>query len=229
MKLRCKNTIKNNRIDRERGSSSVLVIMVMLLLITFGVLAMMSSYSNLKIANKNAEWTKDFYALESIAELDLVTFEMLFKEAQSQTSELLKNDTIDLISIESLPDSVQKEILQAYQSLPIGDKVKLNAFHNQLFLYFLYDGLVKSAINEKNMTCNFDETILSGDSNNEWIPEVTFISNDTETKRNLFVKIAFDASQNTVAQNGYEIVEWREVPDNFEYDNMLEFEDPEGN
>lgn len=229
MKLRCKNTIKNNRIVRERGSSSVLVIMVMLLLITFGVLAMMSSYSNLKIAKKNAEWTKDFYALESIAELDLVTFEMLFKEAQSQTSDLLKNGTIDLVTIKSLPDAVEKEILQAFQSLPVGDQVKMNGFYNRLFLYYFYEGLANSTISEKAMTCNFDETIVSVDSNSEWIPEVTFISNDAETKRNLFVKIAFDASQNTVAQNGYEIVEWREVPENFEYDNMLEFEDPEGN
>lgn len=49
---------------RHKGSSSVLVIMVMLMLITFGVLAMMSSYANLKIARKNAQWISDYYLLE---------------------------------------------------------------------------------------------------------------------------------------------------------------------
>ena len=57
--------IKSKVYSNEKGSSSVLVILVMLLLITFGVLAMMSSYSNLKIARKNASWTQGYYLLES--------------------------------------------------------------------------------------------------------------------------------------------------------------------
>ena len=63
MKLRWKKPIKIKPLFSERGSSSVLVIMIMLLLITFGVLAMMSSYSNLKIARKHAQWTSDYYQI----------------------------------------------------------------------------------------------------------------------------------------------------------------------
>lgn len=229
MKLRCKNTTKNRLSGCERGSSSVLVIMVMLLLITFGVLAMMSSYSNLKIAKKNAEWSRDFYALESIAELDMMTFKTIFNEAQDQSSVIYNNGTIDLIAIKNLPESVQTDIIKAYHSIPIDDKDKIKDFQNQLFLYCFYDGFAKSVFSEKNMLCNFDESILSKGYETEWTPEVTFISNDAKTKRKLFVKIAFEISKNTIVQNGYEIVEWREVPENFEYDNMLEFEDPEGN
>ncbi len=54
-------------INDHRGSSSVLVMMVMLMLISFAVLAMLSSYSHYKIASKNASWTKDYYRLESLA------------------------------------------------------------------------------------------------------------------------------------------------------------------
>ena len=229
MKLRCKNTTKNQLNECERGSSSVLVIMVMLLLITFGVLAMMSSYSNLKIAKKNAEWSRDFYALESMAELDMVTFKTIYNDAQNQSSVIFNNGTIDLVAIKNLPESLQADIIKAYQLIPIDDKDKITDFQNQLFLYYFYDGFTKSALSEKNMTCNFDETVLSEGYESEWTPEVTFISNDAKTKRNLFVKIAFEISKNTIVQNGYEIVEWREVPENFEYENMLEFEDPEGN
>lgn len=77
MRLKCKNKFFN----RRKGSSSVLVIMVMLMLITFGVLAMMSSYSNLKIARKNAQWVQGYYALESLTEKNLKALSLLLDDS----------------------------------------------------------------------------------------------------------------------------------------------------
>jgi len=53
------------------GSSSILVILLVVTMVVFGVLAMMSSYSGLKMARKTAQWTQDYYELESKAEIML--------------------------------------------------------------------------------------------------------------------------------------------------------------
>lgn len=82
---------------RQRGSSSVLVIMIMLMLITFGVLSLMSSYSNLKIARKNAQWVQDYYALESIAVQQFNALKEridLLEEINEKSLELILKDPV---------------------------------------------------------------------------------------------------------------------------------------
>lgn len=54
-------------LSRVKGSSSVLIIMIMLFLVTLGVLVLISSRSNYLLSQKNASWVKDYYRLESIA------------------------------------------------------------------------------------------------------------------------------------------------------------------
>ena len=54
-------------IKNEKGSASVLVILIMISLITFGLLAMLLSNSDYKMAKKNAKWLKQQYEIESQA------------------------------------------------------------------------------------------------------------------------------------------------------------------
>lgn len=54
-------------LNRTQGSSSVLIIMIMLFLVTLGVLVLISSRSNFLLSKKNANWIKDYYRLESLA------------------------------------------------------------------------------------------------------------------------------------------------------------------
>jgi hypothetical protein len=48
----------------NKGSSSVLVVFVILLLSLFGTLALMSSNAGLRLARKNAAWVKNIYILD---------------------------------------------------------------------------------------------------------------------------------------------------------------------
>lgn len=54
-------------INRKKGSSSVLIMMVMIFLVSLGVLLLVSARSNLTLAKKNAEWVQGYYELESLA------------------------------------------------------------------------------------------------------------------------------------------------------------------
>jgi len=229
MKLRCKNTIKLHKTNRVKGSSSVLVIMIMLLLITFGVLAMMSSYSNLKIARKNADWTQGYYKLESAGELDQITFKTLYEGALTQTNNLLNGDSLVEAELSMMPEDVKKEIKSAFQTLLNEDEPNIDSFRSRLFLYNFYVAFVDNPIYKLQATSNFDRTILTTEFEAKWQPEITFISSDNETNRNLFIKISFNGSKRAFGDNGYSVVEWREIPESFDYEESLEFEDPEGN
>ena len=52
----------------NKGSSLVLIILLMVILVVFGVTAMMSSFTDLKLARKNSEWVKDYYTVSSKGE-----------------------------------------------------------------------------------------------------------------------------------------------------------------
>jgi len=59
----------------RRGSASAVVVMVTVLLAVFGVLALVSSYSGYKLAQRHAAWTTDYYAVDAKAEAALAAIE----------------------------------------------------------------------------------------------------------------------------------------------------------
>ncbi|MGI6627010.1 MAG: hypothetical protein ACOX4K_01455 [Bacillota bacterium] len=70
------------------GGSSVLVVFLMLLLITLGVMALASSNAGLRLAEKGAAWTKDYYLLEAGGEtlIELVS-QSLHQTAKTVSAE----------------------------------------------------------------------------------------------------------------------------------------------
>ncbi|SMP62874.1 hypothetical protein [Anoxynatronum buryatiense] len=70
MRRRLKKRMKERKemfFTAQSGSASVLVIMLALILIVFGVFAMMTAHSGLAIARRNAAWTQRHYDLEGEA------------------------------------------------------------------------------------------------------------------------------------------------------------------
>ncbi|HOK64923.1 MAG: hypothetical protein WCS57_01340 [Bacillota bacterium] len=58
----------NRYSPRFSGGSSVLAVLLMLLLITLGAVALVSSNNNFKMLAKGADWVKDYYVLEADGE-----------------------------------------------------------------------------------------------------------------------------------------------------------------
>lgn len=74
----------------ERGSSSILVVLAFLMLGIFSVLGMMSSYSDYRLARKNAEWNRQYYTLEGQAQSFTAKMDRL----------LLENGGTDIAALE---------------------------------------------------------------------------------------------------------------------------------
>ncbi len=216
MKSKWKNIDNIKMLNSERGSSSVLVIMIMLLLITFGVLAMMSSYSNLKIARKHADWTKGYYALENIAQKKQIDIKNTFLDTATQNKE-------NRISVDNLMTALD---FSDVETTSISHLIELGLSEEKLqqtiWLYSLYKALYES----QQVTFNYDASIIKSGFDGSLVPSMSFVITDAETQRELLVSYNLPL----VAESNFpEVKEWRELPKAFEYSDELEFGDPKGN
>jgi hypothetical protein len=77
---------------KKKGSSSIMVILIMLILVIFGVLALMSSYSDLKLSKKNAAWLEKYYKLDAKGEMLVSQIDFRLEKA---SKEALTGNTMD--------------------------------------------------------------------------------------------------------------------------------------
>ncbi|OJV62132.1 MAG: hypothetical protein BGO41_02075 [Clostridiales bacterium 38-18] len=216
MKSKWKNIDNIKMLNSERGSSSVLVIMIMLLLITFGVLAMMSSYSNLKIARKHADWTKGYYALENIAQKKQIDIKNTFLDTATQN----KENRISVDNLMTALDFSDVEITSISHLIELG--LSEEKLQQTIWLYSLYKALYES----QQVTFNYDASIIKSGFDGSLVPSMSFVITDAETQRELLVSYNLPL----VAESNFpEVKEWRELPKAFEYSDELEFGDPKGN
>lgn len=203
MNLKWKSIIDKNE---QRGSSSVLVIMVLLMLITFGVLAMMTSYSNLKISRKSAEWTQGFYELESLAGNHLAEIETLIIYSGDFADEYIEGMRYKEPSPQGFDYPWQDEVYKKWLVSSDGD-----AFVNE----------IKAWIFEKTLTDSLAQMNIEYELILEPKGVLTFISTSNDNRHFL--------TRLQIEEREIALIEWREVPKVFEYDEIMEFTDPGGN
>lgn len=80
-----------NRFRSRRGMASAMIIMLLVLLIFFGVLSLVTTAADLRLAQKRADWNKEYYqadnvATQMVAELD--TYCRSLEPASLQTGTL---------------------------------------------------------------------------------------------------------------------------------------------
>lgn len=202
MNLKWKSIVDNNE---QRGSSSVLVIMVLLMLITFGVLAMMTSYSNLKISRKNAEWTQSFYRLESLAENHLAQIETYIIYSADFADEYIEEMRYKEPSPQGFEYPWQDEIYKKWLISAQDDVFSLET-RNWIF--------------ENNLKESLEQMPIEYELNIDPEGMLNFIST-SEDNRYFLTRLQIDDRE-------MKVIEWREVPEEFEY-KTLEFTDPGGN
>lgn len=107
------------KLKLRKGSSSLLVILLVVTMVVFGVLAMMSSYSGLKMAKKNAQWTSEYYELEANAEILVYD---------------IKNILQDSLSTSNLSQAVYWTNVNNGLSQIVNSQVTLNSKNDQIII-----------------------------------------------------------------------------------------------
>jgi len=92
-----------NRLKNQNGSSSILVVLSFLMLGIFSVLGMMSTYSDYKLALKNASWNQQYDSLQAevyafVANVDNVLIDYANVDLESVKGELKELDNQTIVS-----------------------------------------------------------------------------------------------------------------------------------
>lgn len=83
------------KLKNRKGSTSLLIILAFLMLIIFSVLAISSASADYRLAQRNANWTRDYYHLEG-----------LVAEYRYQLDLLLYNENV--INIDQIADIIRE-------------------------------------------------------------------------------------------------------------------------
>lgn len=134
------------KLKLRSGSSSILVILLVVTMVVFGVLAMMSSYAGLKMANKNAVWTSEYYELESKAEILVFDIKNILQENLENANQ--SEDTYWLSINKALAQISNKEVTVTSSNREITVVGNFKNQNNDKFLTLIKinypDGLLSS-------------------------------------------------------------------------------------
>ncbi len=84
------------QINKQKGTSSALIVIMMVVLIVFGLAIFTTSLSNLRLANKKHDWIKNYYSLE---EKTMTTIAKIDNAVNKQASDTLsKQKILNLLS-----------------------------------------------------------------------------------------------------------------------------------
>ena len=74
----------------QAGTASVLVVFMMILLVTFGSMALSASLSNQRLGALSAAWLTDYYWMDSEAELGVFAIDQILAEAEQRAQVTLQ-------------------------------------------------------------------------------------------------------------------------------------------
>ena len=238
MNLNRKGKLKSLLIS-NRGSSSVLVILIMVMLVVLGLLALMSTWSELKLARKNASWSTAYYSLDSEAEARLAELDSCLQDADESAGNYIMTKDYERPESSYLPSALQQSVHNGWQAAQSsGDEAD---FIDNLYgkLYYAYSIIRLNELTsfgfEVTSELDFDgdtqvfftSTILP---KNDAVKVFTTVHEDlSENGRSLMVGIALQpgSSGSDSATGMYHIVSWKEIPKSFEYEDTLDFEEIE--
>ena len=103
--------LRNGLLKNKRGSSSALIVMLVVLLIFFGVLALVSAASNIRLSEKRAVWNATYYFADYEAERVLSSIDRI--RLPGAFSMTLTDDQLETIIQEELqqhPTIIEHEI-----------------------------------------------------------------------------------------------------------------------
>jgi len=224
MNLTRKNKLKAAVLS-DRGSSSVLVILIMVMLVVLGLLALISTWSGLKLARKNASWSTTYYELDSMAENRLAEIDACLKDAERSAEVYLMTKDYERPQSSYLPSGIQNEVHNDWLMAKASGKGAEFIDKLQKNLYYIYCEMRLNELSDGEF-----EIMRTPDSENDTLKVYTTVyENLQQSGRSLRlgIEVLFDQAENGNGSGRYRIISWKETPKTFEYDDSLEFEDIE--
>lgn len=227
-------------VKKEDGSSTVLVLLVMVTMLVLGLLLMMSSYSSLKLARKSGDWLKERYALEDLAEARLALIDGVLLTSKRDADAYIHNRSFesaeDTALSNELQDKIHRSWLQAAQSEDASRFIQQLKW--KIYALFVIKGLEKAGIDQMEIRSTYDFTLDDGVFLPDWSPSQDHplvISNTISGKTpipvgTLLVEVAVSVNlhESTLSDpkssiEPYDIIAWKLQPPAYQYSDSLKF------
>lgn len=156
MKLKKENYI-HNLLKDQSGATSVLVILMLLVLVTFGSFAIISANSNIKLSKTAASWSKMYYALDAKGELYISEVDKRLYMAEIKALDYIEQKCYSELIYLDIPVELQTRIRNSVEENGVNSLTLYNAF-NRVYYYYanlylsemaeLYPENIVSALND---------------------------------------------------------------------------------
>lgn len=219
-KIKIKAAIMSNR-----GSSSVLVILIMVMLVVLGLLVLMSTWSSLKLARKNASWSTTYYELDSRAENRLAEMDACLKDAAQSAEIYMMTKDFERPQSSYLPADIQHTVHDDWLMAQASGDGAEYVDKLQKKLYYIYCEMRLNECSEGEF-----EIIRESGSEEDTVKVYTTVFEGLQQSgRSLLlgIEVLFAPPENNSGPERYRIISWKEIPKSFEYDESLEFEEIE--
>ena len=107
----------NKIFKSEKGASSILVILLLVVLVVFGVAALTTALSNVRLGQKTADWNDKYYAADAKANEVYAQIDKAVEQWQSQTdqSDDMLYSIADNLNVDMQQQSKENAIELSYE------------------------------------------------------------------------------------------------------------------
>lgn len=198
----------------DNGSASILLVIIMVTLLSLGVLSVVSSYSNYKIASKNANWNVVYYEEDAYYQTKLYELAQLRAEYGTVIDAYISSKSYLKTETDMIPSDLHRMIKGFYETnAQTTNKVLLEADIKNRWIAHM-------TAQKVGLKSNFEEALkLSEDKLLQYYQMPLKSESQDPDARRLSVVLS-------IYGEVIKIVEYREVPVKFTYKEM-EFTDVE--
>lgn len=209
-----------NIVRDEQGSSSILVIILMVVLMVFGLAVLTTSLSNLRLAEKKRDWLQGYYDVEAHVETRLALIDQLLLEAEAAAMNYMDSGM-------HIDDYMLDEPLNADESDLVYQVVYMDMANEMILEHIAGDTDATLTVNSVDM----DELFMGGSLEASILEFDTTLS-DTEYPKHITVTLAIEPPMpETTDGDGrlfrrFSISKYLEWQEPFEYEDGFDFDDP---
>jgi hypothetical protein len=180
-------------IKSERGASSVLVVLVLVVLLGLGLAALTTSLASVRLGEKSGEWYSSYYELDRKAEEKLALIDRIIHISYEQTTTYMEEEKY-LSEEGDLDEKLQEKIYEEWRENNGSDQAKYR-ITRMVYLFYLNREL-------KEKDPGFFELDITHDN----MIQISFIEKGASDS-GFRLKVTLRLPESAV---DYEIIEWKQ-------------------
>ncbi|MFV0503925.1 MAG: hypothetical protein ACK5LT_08165 [Lachnospirales bacterium] len=219
--------MKNNK-----GVSTILVVFMVVVIVTFGMFALLTSRMNLLLSEKARDWTANYYKLDSMAEEEFRSIDALLSQSENLAIEYVIGKNYLNRSFTELPADLQESLYNIYDAEKSSKSIYI--ILNAVYKYYAMDLIESTLFDNINISLDTELTSFGTVQSLVYKSKIHLSEEDAFINMELLINdILYEVSGNDGDYTGEHtegeritIVAWNESQDRQEIENGLDIWNP---